>query len=937
MSTYESTLNTWLADALSAYGLDATPESGQGGGRRLDIEIVERGIKIALEAEQGDTSNKKSLAIKDADQRIKQKLAYCAIAVCYEDGLRSAADLARSELQYTLRTISLQPQPAVTQWNVGNVASLVGFVRRVPDQLGDPDNIANILAASLTLAARRLSVSQKKDLVQSLDLLSSKGLSTNTGHAEGSRLNNAAQRALLVLATATMFHARLDSHRHEITPLWDHRYTPLRTFEGDWPPARATDCARHQDPIGAFDDAWDLWQAVDYKPIFATARSALSGCAQDAAFAEAVRGVAQASIFAVRSIAGLRHDLLGRIFHTVLDTARYDGSFYTSTTAATLLANLAILRDTCDWTDSAAISKLRITDPACGTGTLLMAAAERIRDLISSSLHDRVSQSLIENVLIGYDANLTATHLAATTLGLLSPTTTFKDMKIGRALLGVEDGKAYLGSLEFLSQEGLPQIQPWPSGVEQLETEQEVSEAELADLVIMNPPFTRDSLRYDQFPPEEEAMLKNREKEMFRLLEGGIHRSHSGGGFLVLAEHIAKPDSGTIAAVLPLSGATNYSTRLTRMYLASKFHIETIITSHDPTRTYFSENTDIGEMLLLCRRWQGPGDKPATRVYNLFENPATPAEAVSVAQDMVDGRRIKGSVQEWSQERIADGDWGAVQFLSPHLCETFHALRKGRLFKTRGLGTLAKIGPAGQGIRGVFDRTAVPDSDAMRALWFHKTHVTQKMLARADTYIKPKTGKSKQAGDLWAKRGKLMLVTRARLNTVRCISVRLNEAVLGSLWVPCKFNADIRDLHQKRMQEEVLEKATCVYLNSTVGVLAFLGDRTSKILSYPHFSMDDLNRIPVPEFTVMDKRPISILTAAYDSLVDSVLLPLRQAENCETRKALDDAVVAALDLDLESIASIRRELAREPSVTNRPYEVGLDTLDNDSPQLPLWT
>ena len=77
----------------------------------------------------------------------------------------------------------------------------------------------------------------------------------------------------------------------------------------------------------------------------------------------------------------MRHDLLGRIFHTVLDTARYDGSFYTTTAAATLLAALAITEDMCDWNDPEAIGRLRITDPACGTGTLLMAAAERIREL----------------------------------------------------------------------------------------------------------------------------------------------------------------------------------------------------------------------------------------------------------------------------------------------------------------------------------------------------------------------------------------------------------------------------------------------------------------------------------------------------------------------------------------------------------------------------
>ena len=126
----------------------------------------------------------------------------------------------------------------------------------------------------------------------------------------------------------------------------------------------------------------------------------------------------------------MRHDLLGRIFHTVLDTARYDGSFYTSTPAATMLATLAINEETCDFDSQDAISKLRVTDPACGTGTLLMTAGERVRELIGENKLDaEANKTIIEQVLRGYDVNLTATHMAATTLGLLSPTTAFKNMK----------------------------------------------------------------------------------------------------------------------------------------------------------------------------------------------------------------------------------------------------------------------------------------------------------------------------------------------------------------------------------------------------------------------------------------------------------------------------------------------------------------------------
>ena len=918
---YESTLNTWLAEALRSEGLDARPESGQGGGKRIDVEVRLDGIKVALEAEQGVSASKKASAIKDADQRLLQELADCAVAICYPDGLSTAEDLASCELLHSLRTYKDRPPANQTQWTRGNIAQLASVIRRIPDQLGDPDNVAHFLSGSLDRAIARLSESQKIDLAENLDLPKGRPISFEFGSVQPSRYNQAAKRAMLVIATAVMFHARLDKHRHEITPLWDHRYSPPRSYDGEWPPETASHCAESADPVGEFADAWDLWLVIDYKPIFATARNALRGLAQDRAFSAAIQTVARAALRVVRDIVGLRHDLLGRIFHRVLETARYDGSFYTTTAAATLLANLAIREDSCDWSDRNAIARLRITDPACGTGTLLMAAAERIRDLSRGTRNGDISQPLIEQVLTGYDVNLTATHLAATTLGLLSPTTTFRRMKIGRALLGVENGKAYLGSLEFLSQDQLPKIMPWPTGVEAMAGEEEISKAERSDLVIMNPPFTRDSLRHDQFSRADEIKLKAREKEIFDKLEGGIHRSHNGGGFLALADKIAKDENASIAVVLPLVGATNYATREMRVYLAKNFHIDTIITSHDPTRIYFSENTSIGEMLLICRRWSSQDAKPPTRVVNLYENPATPADATSVAQNIIGGNRVKGTVQQWPRKRIAEGNWGAVQFFSPFLCEQFVDLSTGFLLPVRSLGQLAKIGPAGQGVRGVFDRSELPDAKVRRARWFHRTQVTQTLRSKTDTYIVPKDGKERQATDLWAKRGKLMVVTRARLNTVRCMSVILEQDALGSLWVPVRFDPDIKDDASRLARRTLYEKATCVYLNSTLGVLAILGDRTNKIPSYPHFSMDDLNQVPVPDFNRLIEKEIIALAAAYDTLSQRILLPLPQIMEDETRQALDRAVVSALGISDEIVANIRYELSREPSVTGKPYEV----------------
>ena len=204
-------------------------------------------------------------------------------------------------------------------------------------------------------------------------------------------------------------------------------------------------------------------------------------------------------------------------------------------------------------------------------------------------------------------------------------------------------------------------------------------------------------MRHDQFNREEESKIKAREKALFA--NKPVHLSGNSSPFMVLADYIGKADEGAIAAILPLVAATNVSWFETRKYLAGRYHIETIVTSHDPERIYFSENTKIGEMLLICRRWPvDRGPKPPTHVINLAENPASPSAAISSAYAIRDGTvKVQGigTIQEWPEERIAAGDWGAVQFLSPYLCLKFVSLKGNDLFQSISLGKISLIGPAG--------------------------------------------------------------------------------------------------------------------------------------------------------------------------------------------------------------------------------------------------
>ena len=776
MNKQEDFQNRALALLLAERGISADFEQ-RAGRRRMDIVADVEGLRVVLEAETG--FHRKAQAIKDADARLRQRLATLVFAVCYPDGT-TENNLADATLTWTVRVKAGEP---AGEWSVGDVSQLAQAVQQAPRSLSGADIAAQMLSDGLDGAVQRLTPPVRQALARALDLPATKP----EGREQSDRYSVAAKRGMLVVATAMLFHHRLQGHLPTGRP---------DGYDGDWPPASATGCAEQESAINAFRESWRGILAVDYRPVFETGRAALAALSADPDTGQAVKGLAEVVAQVSERVTGLRHDLLGRIFHRVLDTARYDGSFYTSTAAAVLLASLALREDDADWSDANAVSNLRICDPACGTGTLLMAAAERIRDLRnnadSSDPEDEeaLGLMLVEDVLWGYDVNLTATHMAASTLGMLSPTTKFNRMNVHRALLGVFDGAAYLGSLDFLS--GQARFAPWPSATSQVESELGTSEPPPPmDLVIMNPPFTRDSLRHDQFSRAEELAIKRREKEVLEglasspgLTEAGwvgteraaARLSGSANSFMVLADKILREDGGTLAVILPTVMATNPATYQTRRYLAQRFHIDTIVSSHDPDRIFFSENTSIGEILLVCRRWSGDGPKPTTRVINLARNPATPLESVDTAARIErlaeSGETVSHdfTVQHVEAERIERGDWFAVNFLSPFLVDAYRTLSERNPMSVPNvpLGQLAEIGPAGQRIRDSYTNSAMPTASGRRALWYHKTDVTQSMMAQTDVYIEPKEAKRHLADSYWEQRSQMLLAPPALATISSC-------------------------------------------------------------------------------------------------------------------------------------------------------------------------
>ena len=308
-----------------------------------------------------------------------------------------------------------------------------------------------------------------------------------------------------------------------------------------------------------------------------------------------------------------------------------------------------------------------------------------------------------------------------------------------------------------------------------------------------------------------------------------------------------KDDAGTLALVLHSVVPTAPRNLELRKYLAQRLHIDTIVSSHDPARIFFSENTSIGEILLVCRRWKNAGPKPPTRVVNLARNPATPLEALDTAvrigwvgeaggQDFHDF-----TVQQVDSGRIGRGDWFAVNFLSPFLVEAYRTLSEANpeTVPTVPLSDIADVGPEGRRIRDSYTTSDMPTQSGRRALWYHKTNVTQSMRAQTDVYIEPKESKRHLADSYWEQRSQMLLPHRLRLNGARVAPVMLRERAVGSIWTPCLPH------------DPDMAKAVCLYLNSTPGLLSLLGARDNRVPSYPSFSLDTLRSLPVPNFAAL--------------------------------------------------------------------------------------
>ena len=711
--------------------------------------------------------------------------------------------------------------------------------------------------------------------------------------------------------------------------------------------------------IAGLGQAWqDICDHIDYVPVFELAVDILRvlGDGPDETQGPVVTHLVKA-MQDTRRLEG--HDLSGRLFHTLLTDAKFTGAYYTSVPAATLLSRLVFHQwpEGVDWSDHELPASINVADLACGTGTLLMAVAaeaERLHTDAGGQDAPSLHKAMVELALHGYDVQLSAVHFAATSLAMLNPDIQFDRMNLYVMPLGVEGSNVSLGSLDFLGEtEAAVQfaLSSESTGVATSDASrvsgggargaEEGVTATLPDLdlAIMNPPFTRSvggNLLFGNLPPTERRRLQNELSRRLRSRQASA-TAGLGAAFVAAAAPKLRPGEGRLALVLPATVCTGPSWAQTRALIEQDFELDVVISSHDPLRWNFSDSTDLSESLLIAtRRTEGGKSQPHhTTFVNLWRNPdgvldahraahavaaTTPAplEGSGTALLEVDGQHI-GELFSLPESSFRGKKWPGVQFARADLVRAALSLvddgelrlpggrpGTGSTIPMCALGELGAVGPDRRRLVDGFDRTDAVTAYPM--VQGHDTEQRKTLTCFPDTYLaplsNPKGGQRPGYGDhLWQQSSHLLISERLWLETTRVVAMRCETRVLSNVWWPI------------RVKDTATEKAMGIWLNSSLGLLTILAQRTSTRGGWVAMKKADLEKLPVLDTRQLTPSQLQALSDLFDELAEEEFERMPAMRDCEARRALDAGLSRILGLP--DLTTLRTLLATEPVVSNR--------------------
>ncbi len=729
---------------------------------------------------------------------------------------------------------------------------------------------------------------------------------------------------------------------------------------------------------------WRRILKVNYWPIFDIARRILEVIPMDTARPLLERLVTTAGDLVANHMMR-SHDLTGAVFQRLIADRKFLAAYYTNPASAALLVGLAI--DTAktpgggSWSKEKDVIALRIADFACGTGTLLSAGYRRISQLHEASGGDAemIHPAMMSTALVGCDVLPAAAHLTASMLAGAHPTIKYKGSSILAVTYGKQDdGGVALGSLDLLDPMRMFGILSITArAIEGMgESEQEAWSTlphASFDMIIMNPPFTRDTdhsaIKAEVLNPMFAAFGSKAEeqremaKAAKRLLQGTSAHGNAGeaSAFLVLADRKLKYN-GTLAMVMPLSMMSGDAWEASRQLLRKSYGELVLISiagSKDDELS-FSADTGMGECLVIGHK----GNKNNTRAtfVVLNERPSSTMTGSSTAvqiQQLKEGnlRRLEdgpvgGSLFHFGDDVIGyaidaplpeKGPWNLARIKDGALAQVAYQIADCGLIWLPGITknnaisvpvtTVSKIGRVGPvhrdingdtpdgRIRGPFQIEALKAKTAPTypILWSHDADRERCMEFEADSEGVIRQGAStaedmnvkNKADRIWSTASHCHFNADFRFNSQStAMQFTSKRTIGGSAWPSISLN--------NTDQEKVLT----LWGNSSLGLLLHWWHANKQQSGRGRIGVSALTSMPVLDATKLCDRAFSRAVAIFDDLKHRKLRPVNEIAQDTVRQEVDNRLATeVLKFPPELVAPdgplalLRQKLALEPSIT----------------------
>ena len=703
---------------------------------------------------------------------------------------------------------------------------------------------------------------------------------------------------------------------------------------------------------------WDIILKVNYRPIFHVAKRLIEAIATDD---ELVDRILATLCDTAKELVDQRltqiHELAGTVFQRLIVDRKYVKANYTRLESVALLSALVLPKT------QENVSELKVADFACGTGSLLNGAYQRILELHehAGGKGSRIHTQMIEKNLVGCDVMPNASHLTASLL-----TSVYPDLKIGNTRIhtmpyGSQADRSYaLGALDLYD---IPETLPLPmmgTAAQQIGgeddttvmTQQEFRYGEF-DIVVLNPPFTRpDSDANSSVPKavfkgsdrdkeEEQKMRRARRQKDWRVGDGNAGLASD---FVDLADKMLKANGKSrMGFILPATCLTTSDWRKVRNMWATEYHDVVVITIADAKgeSCAFSADTTMAECMVVATKGKKNDNTGRGRFISLNHRPQSVLEALEIVNNtyrLDSVRKLEDEPSGGNPLKVGDntlghalncplqidGAWDAVRIKQMALIQSAYRLANGEMWLPTQVSPLeipvclvSQIAAVGashrdiheKGERGAFDvEKGYTDTDLYPGLWNVNAPVQRAMVVEPDCHLIIRPNRHEKAQMILSRNG------RVHFN----VDMRFNANSLGVLFTK-KPAIGISSLPNVVLKKQVYDYVWTLWGNSTLGLLLHWAHSSKQQPGRGRGSRTALLQMPTLDVRCLSDEALANAERIFHALKHQRMLPFNEINHDPVRHELDRLLLTeVLGITTEDVHNaihrLRELLSAEPSI-----------------------